>query len=219
MARGETPVWWLPQGVNFGAGVQAAPKPELGKSYSGDTGGGPAKPKDQMALLLEKIQALYDELNMPFDPNSPEFAPILNAMRQNTLSSSQMAGVYGPYSQNQAEQAYARGAAQLGSQRKGQALQTLGLLAGTTGAQYDRQYQHDLDKWQQQTQKDTDLWRLGGGAVGGLAGGIGGFLLGGPAGAAAGAAGGWNLGSNVGGAIGGIAQKPLPNMPMTFGGY
>lgn len=206
-------------GIPSGDGIRLGPQQELGKSYSGDTKGGPEKPKDEMALILEQIRKFYEEMNAPFDPNSPEFKPIMDAIRQSTLSSSQMAGVYGPYSQNQAEQAYARGAAQFAGQRKSQALQALGLLAGATGAQYDRQYAHDLDKWQQQTQKDSDLWRLGGGVLGGIGGAIAGGIVGNVPGAIAGATGGWSLGSNLGGAIGGATQKPLPNMPMTFGGY
>jgi len=183
-------------------------------------------PKDPMETILDQWRQLFAELNMPFDPNDPQFAPILNAARQATLSSSQMGGVFGPYSQNQAERAYTDTAAKLATQRKGMAMQALGGLTSTTGQSQADKYGRALDEWKLEQQKGEDLWRLGGGIIGGLggaiAGGLGGAAVGGVGaipGAIAGATGGWNLGSNLGGSIGQQFQPKLPSMPTTFGGY
>lgn len=156
--------------------------------------------------ILDLIQAFYDQMNAPFDPNDPYIKSILSNARATTLQSAGNAGVFGPYSQSLAEQAYIKSSAGLQQQRQQMAGNMLGLLTNykTNKRDFDYQkakdqYQADLENWRAQEGKNMDLWKM----VGGGLGGVGGALLGipgGPAGIVAGATSGYNLGVNAGGA-------------------
>lgn len=174
-------------------------------------------PKTAEEKLMDQLQAFFDELNKPFDPNDPEVQIILQNMRANTLQDAGNRGIYGGYSQNLANQAMARASAGMALQKKGMAANALGMLTGATQNQRDfnygkakDDYQAQMDQWKQEQDKNLDLWKLGGGVVGGLVGGIGGALATGGPGAIPGAAAGWGLGSNLGGAIGGNFSSPAP---------
>ncbi len=222
----------VPVGAAPGQNVAAAP-PTAVNSQTKKVG--PKSPEEE---LLEMIRAFFEEMNAPLDMNDPLVQNILRNARQDTLTSANNAGIFGGYSQRQAEDGYTRAAAGLQQQKKGMAMNALGMLTGATQNQRDYDYrkgqdayQNELDLWKMDQQKHQDWWRNAGGIAGGIVGGAGGAIAGGLAGlplgpagivggaisgGAAGAQAGYGFGSGVGGQIGGSTYSPPPQWR---GGY
>lgn len=203
----------LPLGPQQPQGVEA-----LGTSTSQRTD------KDAVDDDAAWLKAFRDSMNAPLDFNDPYVKNILMNARNTTMQSANNAGIFGPYSQNQAEASWVKGAAGLQQQNRAMALQAAGMGAGidqnTRSFNYDvakDKYTSDMDRWKYDQDKSAGFGGMIGGGLGAIGGGIGGFALGGPAGAAAGASAGWNVGSSIGKSIGGSGGPPPP----TFrpGGY
>lgn len=158
---------------------------------------------DEIMVLLQKF---YDEYNSPLDYNDPFVKSILDNAQASTTQRAGNAGVFGPYSQNLAQQAYIKGAAGLQSEKQRMAGQALGMLTDykkdKRNFDYNKakdSYQAATENWQMQQNKNQDLWKMVGGGLGAVGGGILG-IAGGPAGIIAGATGGFGLGQQVGSA-------------------
>lgn len=161
------------------------------------------------ALLLKKIQAFADEMNMPVDQllQRDDYAKMLQANTQTAAMTGAMGRGIGPGGISTANADYASKRALLGyqQQRQDRGQQAMagayGMLANE-GIQAEgiRRYEQGLDLQMQQAQaaqqyqkymqgmnKEAGMWGLAGGALG--------AFVGGPTGAAA----GQQLGSSVGG--------------------
>lgn len=196
--------------------VASKPGPGLADTTMPTSQGGAAppgqgtKPEDWLA----KLMAFFDEMNKPLDMNDPYVKNILDNARQSTLSSINSQGVYGGYSQGQAEKSYINSAAQLQQQRQQMGLSALGMggnqslgLADFRYGQGRDAYQDQLNQWKYQRDQGGGLGGMIGGGLGAIAGG----LLGGPGGAMA----GWQGGQGIGSWLGGNASPPPP----TYKGY
>lgn len=184
-------------------------------------------PTDDIEKLLQQF---YDEFNSPLDFNDPYVKSILDNAKASTAQSAGNAGVFGPYSQNLAQQAYIKAGAGLQDSRQNRAQQALGMLTAykTDKRNFDYQKAQDAytaaqDKWKYDQEHNSDLWRGIGGGLGAIGGGILG-IPGGPAGIIAGASAGFGLGQQIGGgayqAFGGGSPPPSfsPNMTHYRGG-
>lgn len=185
------------------AGLAPANQPQLGKSTS------EATPQDEVDADLAWIRAFRDSMNAPLDFDDPYVKNILGNARQTTLTSANNAGIFGPYSQNQAEAAYVKGSAGLQNDKFNRALQAAGMSAGISQNTRDFKYDVAKDKYT----NEMDLYKYNqdkasgfGGLVGGGLGAIAGGLVGGPMGASA----GFKIGSGIGGNIGGSSGGPPP---------
>jgi len=199
-----------PNAGNTPRAVAGGMAPGLGKSTSEQTD------KDAADARQKKIDDFFDELNKPLDMNDPYVKNILMNARQTTLTSANNAGIFGPYSQNLAEQSFIKGSADLQDAKQGRALQALGM--GTSQFNNQRDFNYDVAK--DKYTNEMDLWKYNqgknqglGGLIGGGIGALGGGLLGGPGGATA----GWQVGSGVGGMFGGGNSPPPTFKP--GGGY
>jgi hypothetical protein len=175
-----------------------------------------ATDKDKNDALMAQLQKFFDEMNMPWDPEAPENKLLLNSIRAGTLQDANNQGLFGPYSNNLAEQAMFKAQAPLAMQKKGMAMNALGMVTGQANNQRDFNYDVSKDKYT--NAMDLWKWKQGqnqgfGGLIGGGLGALGGFALGGPAGGAA----GWQLGSGIGSQIGGSGAPPPTFKP--GGGY
>lgn len=183
-------------------------------------------PNDPIMAMLQKF---FDEMNMPFDPNDPYIKSILDNAQASTAQSASNAGVFGPYSQNLAQQAYIKTGAGLQQERQRMAQQALGALTAykTDKRNFDYQKASDMytaaqDRWKYDQEHNSDLWRGIGGGLGAIGGGIAG-IPGGPAGIVAGAGAGFGLGQQIGGgayqAFGGGGSPPPSFNPPRGPGY
>lgn len=211
-AQASTPrMAYNPYSTSTPRATQGGMAPGLGKSTSETTD------KDKQDAIMAQWQKFFDELNSPLDMNDPYVKNILDNARQTTLTSAGNAGIFGPYSQNLAQQAYIKGAAGLQQQNKALALQALTGMTGQSNNMRDfnydvakDQYANKMDLWKYNQDKSSGL----GGIIGGGIGALGGGLAGGPAGAMA----GWQLGSGVGSAFGGMGSSGPPKFN-PGGGY
>lgn len=200
-----------PEGGQIAGGVG----PKMGKS-AGQGG----SPEDWMALL----QQFADEMNKPLDLNDPMVRNILEGARTGTMTGLQGQGVFGGYSNNQAEKSYIGAASGLQQQRRQLGLSALQSGAGASQDLLKTRYGMARDQYGDMMQnyqygKDqNEGWGAGiGGAIGGVLGGIGGFATGGPAGAVGGFQAGSAAGSSFGRGIGGMHQPPPPTF--SYKGY
>lgn len=170
--------------------------------------------QDPNQRILKMLEDFFAELNKPFDPNDPAVQQVLGQMRMDATQNATNRGIFGPYSENLAQQAYGRGANQLALQKKGMAGQALGALTGARFNQRDFDYQRSQDQYANQ----MDLWKFNQGQNAGLGGLIGGGLgaLAGSGAGPAGVAAGWQIGSGLGqGAAGFFGGQP----PRFTGGF
>jgi hypothetical protein len=166
-----------------------------------------AEEPDPTKRLMKLIEKLFEEMNKPLDLNDPAVKQVLDQMRADTMQDAGNRGVYGGYSNAMGEQAYGRGANQLALQKKGMAMNALGMLTGATQNQRDFDYRKGMDLWSiEQANNPAAKWGgLLGGLTGALAGGAGGDVFGG-------AQAGYQIGT-------GAAQMFNPTPPPSFKGY
>lgn len=179
---------------------------------------GKTKKKWSPADWEEAMQALFTRLNKGLDFNDPRVQSILNNARNTTMQSANDRGIYGGYSEGQAEGSYIKAAAGLQDAQDARALQALGMGSGFSRGLANDAYGRAMDAYGK-GEEEAGGWGAGiGGGLGALGGGILGFATGGPAGAIAGAKGGWDFGSKVGGGIGKLGYDSSNPKP-TYGGY
>lgn len=225
MAAQDTAPWWLRlpydlnpanwsrggqkvlgNGSNYNASTPAAQQgnPDIAQHTSEPT------QADADAARQKQWDDFFNELNAPWDPNTPENQLLLKDVRAGTMQAANNQGIYGGYSNNMAEQAMFKAQAPLALQKKAMAMGAL--QGGTNFATNTRDHNYDVEKdkytnamdlWKFDQDKNQGIGSMIGGGLAGLAGGIGGFLLGGPGVAVKGAELGWGLGSAAGGSIGG----------------
>lgn len=165
----------------------------------------------------EAMQALFTRLNKGLDFNDPRTQAILKNARATTMQSANDRGIYGGYSEGQAEGSYIKAAAGLQDAQDSRALQALGMGSGFSRGLANDAYGRAMDEYGQGMEDAGGLGSLIGGGLGGLAGGIVG-AFGGPGGIAAGAKAGWDFGSGVGAGVGQMGYSGSHPRP-TYGGY
>lgn len=176
-------------------------------------GAGPAQPgpEDWLAML----HAFADEMNAPLNLEDPLVKNILEGARTQTLASAQGQGVYGGYSQNQAERSYIGAASGLQQQRRQMGAQALQAGVGASQdlaklryGQARDSYQDMLANYNRENENNQGWGATIGGALGGLAGGAASFIPGLQAFAPALISGGASIGSSIGRGFGGMAPPP-----------
>lgn len=184
-----------------------------GQMNAGDGGGGDGTDVEMSEedYWDAELRKFFEEMNSPLDFNDPLVQNILTGARTATLSDLANRGIHGGYSENQAQQAYINTAAQLQQQKKGQAMQALGM--GSNRNLSKTQQQFEADKYGY----ENDPARTFGAGIGGTLGSLAGLPFGqseafGEAGA--------NIGLGLGG-----ASVPRPRLQWgppprrTAGGY
>jgi hypothetical protein len=176
---------------SFGTGIQPKPAEPLGTSYSGSSK--PPKEETPEERALRLIEEYLAELSKPLDMNDPAVKMVLDQMRADTAQNAANAGIFGGYSNNMAEQAYAKGYNQLDLQRKGLRGSALGMFTGAAQNQRDFEHGQSMDLWKFEQANSP------GAKIGGAIGGVGGAILGAFSGdIAGGAQAGFQVGSGVG---------------------
>jgi len=198
-----------PNAANTPRAVAGGMAPGLGQSTSEPT------QDDKDAARQKQWDDFFNELNAPWDPTTPENQLLLKDIRASSMQAANNQGIFGPYSNNMAEQAMFKAQAPLALQKKGMAMGAL--QGGTNFATNTRDFNYGRE--QDKYANDLDLWKINqdknqgfGSLVGGLIGGAGGFLAGGPMGAGA----GFQVGSGIGSSIGGNGSPPPRYNPKGF---
>jgi hypothetical protein len=178
--------------------------PTIQQGSGGDGGGGGRSAEDdEIDALIAKIMA---DLDKPLDFNDPLVANILTGARTATLSDLAGRGVYGGYSENQAQQSYINAASSLQDQKQARLLQALSLANQRDLTKAQMVY--DQERYEYENDPARGIGSLIGGVVGGVGGGIAG-IPGGLPGIVGGAGLGFQAGSQAGAGVGGFfAQKP-----------
>jgi hypothetical protein len=186
-----------------------------GGGDGGGDGGGGGAPSGQDGELDALIKKILADLDKPLDFNDPLVANILTGARTATLSDLAGRGVYGGYSENQAQQSYINAASSLQDQKQARLLQALGLANQRDLAKAQMTY--DQQRYEYENDPARGIGSLIGGGLGAIGGGVAGFFAGGgPAslGTAIPNALQWGgtgaqAGSQIGAGVGGMfAQKP-----------